>query len=296
MLFTTPLVALLSVLPFLASATAEPELGLNIKKVDMARKRQATGGNYVSDYNQCTQVCVGYFGKPTTTIAGNNAVVSPTTRTTSTSIARSTSVSTVRPTTTSTRVSSSITPKPSTSTVATTRASSGVISSATSVKPTTSQPAATGSTSVGGATAAQQKLILDLHNAERKDYGANPLTWNSQLEKYALDYAKGCAWKHSGGPYGENLAASYGYPDAISQGINGWNNERSDYNPASPMYSHWTQVVWKGTSEVGCALVKCPAGSIQPGWGETQYLVCEYQKPGNYAGQYGTNVGTRVAA
>jgi hypothetical protein len=204
MLFTTPLVALLSVLPFLASATAEPELGLNIKKVDMARKRQATGGNYVSDYNQCTQVCVsppilfgcphkqvdhvkltydgsilvsttqdGYFGKPTTTIAGNNAVVSPTTRTTSTSIARSTSVSTVRPTTASTRVSSSTTPKPSTSTVATTRASSGVISSATSVKPTTSQPAATGSTSVGGATAAQQKLILDLHNAERKDYGGS---------------------------------------------------------------------------------------------------------------------------
>jgi hypothetical protein len=195
MLFTTPLVALLSVLPFLASATTEPELGLNIKKVDMAWKRQATGGNYVSDYNQCTQVCVsppilfgcphkqvdhvkltydgsilvstpqdGYFGKPTaTTVVGNNAVVSPTTR--------ATSISTVRPTTTSTRASSSTTPKPSTSTVATTRASSGVISSATSVKPTTSQPAATGSTSVGGATAAQQKLILDLHNAERKDYG-----------------------------------------------------------------------------------------------------------------------------
>jgi len=57
MLLTTPLVALLSVLPFLASANAKPEYGLSIKKVDMARKRQA-GGNYVSNYAQCTQVCV----------------------------------------------------------------------------------------------------------------------------------------------------------------------------------------------------------------------------------------------
>jgi hypothetical protein len=138
--------------------------------------------------------------------------------------------------------------------------------------------------------------------------GANPLTWNAQLEKYALDYAKGCAWKHSGGQYGENLAASYGRSDAISTGINGWNNERGDYNPASPMYSHWTQVVsrllkgsgwvdrtvglvadasfafageqvWKGTTEVGCALVKCPAGSIQPGWVSSPALKSTVTKP-----------------
>ena len=124
--------------------------------------------------------------------------------------------------------------------------------------------------------------------------GANPLTWNTELEQYALTYAKKCLWKHSGGPYGENLAASFG-SEPVSTGVNGWNAERSDYNPASPMYSHWTQVVglkvgmlrtssalligvelcdrqvWKATSQVGCAVVKCPAGTIQPGWVSLSY-------------------------
>lgn len=45
------------------------------------------------------------------------------------------------------------------------------------------------------------------------------------------------------GKYGENLAFSIGYPDVITTGVNGWNNERSDYDYNNPTYSHWTQVV-----------------------------------------------------
>ena len=30
-----------------------------------------------------------------------------------------------------------------------------------------------------------------------------------------------------------------------------------DYNPSNPQASHFTQVVWKGTQQVGCAVQSC---------------------------------------
>ena len=59
----------------------------------------------------------------------------------------------------------------------------------------------------------------------------------------------------------ENLAAGSG-SYTVSDGIDGWNAEAKDYNPSNPNFSHFTQVVWKGTKEVGCAFVTCPPGSI----------------------------------
>ena len=31
----------------------------------------------------------------------------------------------------------------------------------------------------------------------------------------------------------------------------------AQYNPSSPVASHFTQVVWKGTTQVGCAVQSC---------------------------------------
>lgn len=31
----------------------------------------------------------------------------------------------------------------------------------------------------------------------------------------------------------------------------------AQYNPSNPVASHFTQVVWKGTSQVGCAVQSC---------------------------------------
>ena len=61
----------------------------------------------------------------------------------------------------------------------------------------------------------------------------------------------------------ENLAAGTGQY-TVTDGINAWTDEAKDYNPQNPAYSHFTQVVWKGTRELGCAIVTCPAGSIFP--------------------------------
>ena len=45
---------------------------------------------------------------------------------------------------------------------------------------------------------------------------------------------------------------------------------------ASTVYAHYTQMVWNGTTEVGCAT---------DSGGGVDYLVCRYTPPGNIIGQ-----------
>jgi len=59
----------------------------------------------------------------------------------------------------------------------------------------------------------------------------------------------------------ENLAAGTG-GYSVADGIKGWTDELSSYNPQSPTYSHFTQVVWKGTEQLGCASFTCAPGKI----------------------------------
>lgn len=50
-----------------------------------------------------------------------------------------------------------------------------------------------------------QAEVLNSTNYYRAQYQADPVVWNDTLADYATKWAKGCIWKHSGGPYGENL-------------------------------------------------------------------------------------------
>ncbi|KAF8978699.1 CAP domain-containing protein, partial [Cyathus striatus] len=52
---------------------------------------------------------------------------------------------------------------------------------------------------------------------------------------------------------------------------------------------HFTQVVWKSSTSIACAIANCPAGTI---FNQTsKYVVCRYAPPGNYLGQFPQNVG-----
>lgn len=123
-----------------------------------------------------------------------------------------------------------------------------------------------------------KQQALAAHNAFRKLHHASNLSWNDMLANYAANYASQCEFKHSHGPYGENLAA--GYP-SVNAAISGWYNERGDYSYSNPGFSyrtgHFTQVVWKSSRQLGCALVECNGKNGTPG----NFLVCEYDPPGN---------------
>ncbi|KAF9478051.1 PR-1-like protein [Pholiota conissans] len=136
------------------------------------------------------------------------------------------------------------------------------------------------------------QAYLQAHNSVRAQHGAAPLTWNDNLSSKAQQWANNCVFKHSGGslgPFGENLAAGTGSSYGISAAVKSWADEVSQYNPSNPVPSHFTQVVWKGTSEVGCAVQSC-SGIFDASFGPAKFFVCEYSAQGNVIGQFAQNV------
>lgn len=65
-----------------------------------------------------------------------------------------------------------------------------------------------------------------------------------------------------------------------------WYNEISSYDFNNPGFSlttgHFTQVVWVATNKIGCGIDISSSGKI--------YGVGQYTPPGNYLGQFQTNV------
>ncbi|KAJ6559795.1 CAP domain-containing protein [Mycena capillaripes] len=140
-------------------------------------------------------------------------------------------------------------------------------------------------------SAADEQAYLTGHNTVRAQHGAAALTWSDDLAAKAQQWANGCVFQHSGGtlgPFGENLAAGTG-DFTIPAAIKAWTDEVSEYDPSNPQPSHFTQVVWKATTQVGCAVATCD-GIFPASFGPAQYYVCEYSPAGNVIGQFGANV------
>jgi uncharacterized protein YkwD len=120
--------------------------------------------------------------------------------------------------------------------------------------------------------------ILSEHNKYRAKHHAPKLIWDDRLAAYAERYGSNCKFKHSYGPYGENLAAGF---STVSASVARWYNEKSIYSYSHPGFSkatgHFTQLVWKSTTRLGCGYVSCDGKNGTPG----KYLVCEYSPAGN---------------
>ena len=141
--------------------------------------------------------------------------------------------------------------------------------------------------------------IVASHNVRRARHCAAPLRWSAEVAAVAQRWAnglaaRGCAMQHSSGKYGENLAMIMGGTLTAEQVAAMWYDEVALYNFAKPGFSmqagHFTQVVWRGTSTVGCGKASCGNGEI---W------VCNYDGPGNWEGAFPANVvpaGTTCAS
>lgn len=135
----------------------------------------------------------------------------------------------------------------------------------------------------------EQKTALDAHNSERNSRSSPSLVYDTSLEQSAQIVANGlasggsCSLKHSGLPgVGENLfSSSASSKSAITKGIKAWIDEKKDYRTAqfTSGTGHFTQVVWKATKKVGCAV----AGK------SCSVLVCHYSPQGNVQGQFPQN-------
>ncbi|KAJ7129351.1 CAP domain-containing protein [Mycena epipterygia] len=137
------------------------------------------------------------------------------------------------------------------------------------------------------------KAYLAAHNTVRAQHGAADLVWNTTLAIKAKAWANTCKVVHSDGtlldtPYGENIVAATG-DFGIAAAVKQFTLDESDYNPANPTYNHFTQVVWKSTTQLGCAMAHCE-GVFDPSLGQASYYVCLYDPAGNVIGAAPANV------
>jgi hypothetical protein len=137
--------------------------------------------------------------------------------------------------------------------------------------------------------------MLAIHNRERALVGSPPLTYNNSLAAKAQtwadhlattgvlahstccgvfrDYGETAAWNP--GAEGNATAMAIGAADAWRSEVSHYHGGPFDLAPQNSyetMYGHYTQMVWKGTTQIGCGY----AGA---------YTVCQYLPPGNIVGQ-----------
>ncbi|BAI97654.1 hypothetical protein Sj15T_20820 [Sphingobium sp. TA15] len=139
-------------------------------------------------------------------------------------------------------------------------------------------------------------VVLGMHNEERESLGLSPLAWDSALAADAARYARQMAqtniFRHSARasravPSGENLwmgsRGLYDYEVMVGSFL----DEKRLFRRSGKLpdlsvtgrwedVGHYTQIIWRGTRKVGCALAE----------GQSyDYLVCRYYPAGNVFGR-----------
>ena len=134
--------------------------------------------------------------------------------------------------------------------------------------------------------------ILQTHNSYRSPLQEPSLVWSADLAKDALAWAQHLASINKGehdmsirGREGENLWWGTANYFSFTDIVGAWGNEQRSFKydvypncttKRSEVVGHYTQIVWKNTQSVGCALA---------GNGQTDFLVCRYGPAGNIVGE-----------
>ena len=137
------------------------------------------------------------------------------------------------------------------------------------------------------------------HNRIRADVGVGPMTWDPQLAAIAAAWIAQC--RDQDAPIGlidHNPNRSQGYPTYVGENVYGssgtatgvaatrsWEGEKANYDAATNtcaagrVCGHYTQIVWRNSTKLGCAIGDCPGLTYRSS------VVCNYGPGGNISGQ-----------
>ncbi|CAK8671844.1 uncharacterized protein LOC143466037 [Clavelina lepadiformis] len=136
---------------------------------------------------------------------------------------------------------------------------------------------------------------LNTHNYYRCLHGLQPLRYDFILESDAQDYANKLATFQSSGPsrigidrardVGENIAEKASNTFTVNDAVTGWYATGLGFDYHSGSLSKetdaFTQLVWKETSSVGCALRRL---------GSETFVVARYRRAGNEISTFFSNI------
>lgn len=137
--------------------------------------------------------------------------------------------------------------------------------------------------------------FVDAHNRARASVSPPaspalpPVRWSEELAASARAWAQRCEFRHSESDYGENLAARTDRADPAAI-VESWAVEAQHYDhrrnrcASGEVCGHYTQVVWRDSVTIGCAVERCSGGGPFGG-GEWFMSVCNYAPPGNWKGE-----------
>lgn len=138
---------------------------------------------------------------------------------------------------------------------------------------------------------AAAKAFTDAHNKARAMVGVPPLAWSQTLEaaasrlvRYQRNH-KNCEFASlNPGKYGANQLWAKDLAVTPSLAVESWVKEKPFYNyksdtcAANHTCGVYKQVVWRNSTELGCAQATCTKES-------TVLTICFYNPPGNVIGQ-----------
>jgi len=179
---------------------------------------------------------------------------------------------------------------------------STIESSSTLAVATSSAPTAA---STASATNSYQSAVLYNHNIHRSNHSVSSVEWSADLESSAYTLASRCVYQHdttiAGGGYGQNIGYGVEAGDIGVMITNLMYNDEIEFFPTPygasdpsmtdfDKWGHFSQLVWKATTHVGCATVTCNSLGNVDSSSALPFTVCNYSPVGNVAGQYGENV------
>lgn len=127
--------------------------------------------------------------------------------------------------------------------------------------------------------------MLTAHNEVRAKVGIPPLAWSDNLARAAQEWANQLIAERRfdhrpKSKTGQNLFRMDGGRETPKKVVERWASEAANFNYKANRCKgecgHYTQIVWRSTIEVGCAVAR---GGTREVW------VCEYAPPGNYVGR-----------